>query len=75
MRGNGGKTRETRTRSLATGVGIARTCDAVTDAGASDAVTDRILLGTFWTSPVRRPGLAKVISLAEARDARAARTC
>ena len=74
MRGNGGKTRETRMGSLATSVGIARTCEAVGCAAAAEAATDRILLGTFWTSPVHRPGLAKVVSLAAARDARAGRT-
>ena len=72
MRGNGGKTRMTSVAMV-----IARAGDAVGTAGATEAATDRILLRTFWTSTsqVSRPGLAKVISLDAARDARAARTC
>jgi hypothetical protein len=72
MRGNGGKTWMTSVATV-----IARACDAAGSSGADEAATDRILLRTFWTSTsqVSRPGLAKVISLAAARDARAARTC
>ena len=70
MRGNGGKTRMTSVATV-----IARACDAVSSAGADEVAADRILLRAFWTSPASRPGLARVVSLAAAREARAARTC